>query len=286
MERTPGSPGIAIGLIDGPVHVAHPGLEPTGLRTLGGSANCARSTSVACVHGTFVAGILHARRGGAAPAICPGCTVLVRSIFPEGDVRGFPTCEPEELALAIHECVRAGARVLNLSLGLLGTSPSGERALVSALDLAAHRGVLVVAASGNQGSIGGSALTRHPGVLPVVAADMHGRMIGVSNVGASVGRRGLAAPGHEIESLSPDGGTRTFGGTSVASPFVTGTIALLWSLFPTLPAARIRNAVARETVIRSSIIPPMLDAQAAWNALLNASSVRSTRRGAPNLLAG
>jgi hypothetical protein len=53
-----------------------------------------------------------------------------------------------------------------------------------------------------------------------------------------------------------------------------------------LPAARIRNAVARETVTRSSIIPPMLDAQAALNVLQNASSVRSTPRGAPNLLAG
>jgi subtilisin family serine protease len=202
----------------------------------------------------------------------------VRSIFPEHDGRAFPSCEPAELALAIYECVRAGARVLNLSLGLLGTAQAGERALVDALDYAASRGVLVVAASGNQGSVGGSALTRHPGVLPVVAADTSGRVIDASNVSASIGRRGLAAPGEDVVSLSPDGGTRTFGGTSAASPFVTGTIALLWSLFPTLPAGRIRHAIAQVTARRTSIIPPVLDAQAAWDALVQTPSARGARR--------
>jgi subtilisin family serine protease len=277
MQRTVGSSSIAIGVIDGPVHAAHPAMDPTGIRGLGSSASCGCTTSVACAHGTFVVGILHARREGLAPAICPGCPVFVRAVFPEEDGRAFPSCEPAELASAVYECVRAGARVLNLSLGLLGTSHAGERALVGALDYAANRGVLVVAAAGNQGSVGGSALTRHPGVLPVVAADTSGRVIGVSNVGASIGRHGLAAPGEEVVSLSPDGGTRAFGGTSAASPFVTGTIALLWSLFPTLPAARIRNAVARATMIRTSIIPPLLDAEAAWEALVRAPSAPVAR---------
>jgi subtilisin family serine protease len=277
MERTAGSPSITIGLIDGPVHVAHPSMNPTGISSLGSSASCGRISSIACVHGTFVAGILHARRGGLAPAICPGCTLLVRSIFPEHDGRAFPSCEPAELALAIYECVRVGARVLNMSLGLLGSAPTGERALVGALDYAASRGVLVVAASGNQGSVGGSALTRHPAVLPVAAADAGGRVIGVSNVSASIGRHGLAAPGEDVVSLSPDGGTRTFGGTSAASPFVTGTIALLWSLFPNLPAARIRHAVVQVTTRRTSIIPPVLDAQEAWDALVQTPAARGAR---------
>ena len=274
MERTAGTSSVVIGLIDGPVNVAHPDMDQTGISSLGSSANCGHTTSVACVHGTFVAGILHSRRGGPAPAICPGCTLLVRSVFPEHD-NVLPSCEPADLALAIHDCVRAGARVLNLSLGLLGTSQAGERALVGALDYAATRGIVVVAAAGNQGAVGGSALTRHPAVLPVVAADALGHVIRVSNVGASIGRHGLAAPGESVVSLSPEGGTRTFGGTSAAAPFVTGTIALLWSLFPDLPAARVRNAVAGVTALRTSIIPPVLDAQAAWDALGRTPAARA-----------
>jgi len=272
MQRTQGSSNVAIGLIDGPVQLTHPLLESDRIKVLNNAGHCARAASVACAHGTFVAGILHARRGGAAPGICPGCTMIVRSIFPEReDGHAFPICEPEELATAVRDCVESGARVLNLSLGLLGATPGKERALVDSLGYAARRGVLVVAASGNQGVVGGSALTRHPNVLPVVAVDKSSRVIGVSNIGASIGRRGLAAPGDDVVSLSPDGGTRSFSGTSAATPFVTGAIALLWSLFPAFPAARIRMAVAGLSASRSSVVPPMLDVQTAWSALSQAS---------------
>ena len=45
-------------------------------------------------------------------------------------------------------------------------------------------------------------------------------------LGSSIGRRGLSAPGDAITSLSAAGPPLTLGGTSVAAPFVTGTIAL------------------------------------------------------------
>lgn len=268
MAQTSGHSEVRIGLIDGPVLASHPDLDATGLHSLSGSVGCERPGSAACLHGTFVAGILHARRGGVSPALCPNCALLVRPIFTENGQGGFPTCEPDELAAAVIACVNAGARLLNLSVGLLHASRHEERVLEDALNYAARRGVLVVAASGNQGSVGGSALARHPAVIPVVATGKDGRVADLSNFGNSIGRRGLAAPGEDIESLSPEGGTRRFGGTSVAAPFVTGTAALLWSLFPAATAARIRQAVTRAAGHgRSSIVPPVLDAQAAWDAL-------------------
>jgi subtilisin family serine protease len=269
MAATAGEPAVRVGLIDGPVLAGHPGLEPTGLHALNGSIGCEQADSAACLHGTFVAGILHARRGGAAPGLCPGCALVMRPIFAEGAGGGFPTSQPEELAAAIYECVNAEARVLNLSVGLMHVTSGAERALQDALDHAARWGVLVVAASGNQGEIGGSALARHPAVIPVVAAGADGRLINVSNLGGSVGRRGLAAPGDGVESLWSGGGrTRRFSGTSAAAPFVTGAAALLWSLYPTAPAARIRHALIRATGRRrNSIVPPLLDAQAAWETL-------------------
>jgi subtilisin family serine protease len=127
MERTSGSPGVTIGLIDGPVALQHPDLA--GGRVLGipgttGGA-CTHAHSAACLHGTFVAGILSARRGAAAPAICPHCTLLVRPIFAEtsSDSGQMPSARPDDLAAAIIQCIEAGARVLNLSLALASPLP-------------------------------------------------------------------------------------------------------------------------------------------------------------------
>ncbi|MEO5734327.1 MAG: S8 family serine peptidase [Rubrivivax sp.] len=268
MQQTSGSESVVVGLIDGPVLTGHPDLEGTGIDTLSGAASCLRPNSVACLHGTFVAGILHARRGSTAPALCPGCRLLVRPIFVEDDRAGFPSCEPEDLALAMVDCIRAGARLLNLSVGLLQARPSAVRVLEAALNLAARQSVLVLAAAGNQGMVGASALARHPAVLPVAASTANGTIASLSNLGHSVGRRGLAAPGDSIESLAPDGGTRRFGGTSAATPFVTGTAALLWSLYPEASVARIRHSLVHAArAARTSIAPPLLDAQAAWDAL-------------------
>src|SRR5688572_21568305 len=104
MERTSGSSEIKIGLIDGPVATQHPDLAGGHLREIPGSGRmaCARASSTACLHGTFVAGILSARRSSAAPAICPDCTLLVRPIF--GEVTSgrehMPSATPRELAAA------------------------------------------------------------------------------------------------------------------------------------------------------------------------------------------
>lgn len=270
MARTDGRADLLVALIDGPVLTTHPELEPRGLQTLGQSAaaNCQRPDSPACVHGTFVAGVLHARRGGKAPGLCPGCRLLVRPIFSEQADGGMPACDAQDLARAIVDCVQAGARLLNLSLGLGHASASALRELGDALDLAARKGALMVVAAGNQSAIGGSLLTRHAAVIPVAACALNGRIAALSNLGFAIGRRGLAAPGEDVESLSPGGGTRSFSGTSAAAPFVTGAAALLWSLFPRASAHHIRHALLHSPAqARTSIVPPLLDAQSAWDSL-------------------
>ena len=73
-----------------------------------------------------------------------------------------------------------------------------------------------------------------------------------SNLGSSIGSRGLSAPGGAITSLGATGKPLTLGGgTSVATPFVTGAIALLWSAFPTATAAQVNSSgvtIAAETI--------------------------------------
>src|SRR5262245_2169244 len=113
MGLTSGSAAISVGLIDGPVAINHSDLAGDNIREVAGAVagGCEQAESAACLHGTFVAGILCARRASVAPAICPGCNLLVRPVFAEtfsGNAE-LPSAGPEELAAAILECIKAGA---------------------------------------------------------------------------------------------------------------------------------------------------------------------------------
>jgi subtilisin family serine protease len=83
MDASRGSSNITVGLIDGPVDFEHPAFQGSAIRAVKESqiAACKIVSSIACRHGTFIAGILCAKRGLNAPAICPGCTLLIHPIF-------------------------------------------------------------------------------------------------------------------------------------------------------------------------------------------------------------
>lgn len=288
MQRSSGRSEITIALVDGPVASGHPDLAGASIRELAGTlpSVCTRVDSAACAHGTFIAGMLLGRRGSAAPSICPGCTLLLRPIFSEAtnDVgqivgpnfsSGTPVAAPEALADAIVESVNAGARVINLSCAVLQSPPDGERRLGAALDHAAQRQAIVVAAAGNQGAVGSSVLTRHPWVIPVAACGQQGMLLPESNLGKSIGSRGLMAPGENVTSLGASTPTNTFSGTSVAAPFVAGAIALVWSEYPEAGAVHIKWAILHASgQRRAAIAPPLLDAWAAYSALASPASRR------------
>lgn len=274
MAITSGAPGVVVAVLDGPVFVSHPDLRGATLQVLNADSQpYMPSRNGAYAHGTSVVGILAAGRNSLAPAICPNCTFLLRPIFSGPDDPGgeaqVSAVTSADLGLAIAECVDSGARVINLSLGLAPTPGSSPIVLLEALDYAAERGAIVVAAAGNQGDVGASAITRYPWVIPVVAYNLRGRPIPRSNLGSSIGRRGLGAPGEGIVSLSPDGRSTVCGGTSVATAFVTGAIALLWSRFTSATAAEMRVAIGEAAAAspRRGVVPPLLDAEAAYGTL-------------------
>ena len=279
MDRNQGRPEITIALIDGPLVLSHPDFAGATIREIPGKlkGTCTRPESMACAHGTLVAGILCARRCSVAPAICPGCTLLVRPIFAEMDTANgrMPNATPEELAEAIVDSVNAGARIINLSSALAQPSPKTESKLEEALNYAARRRVITVAAAGNQGVMGSSIITRHPWVIPVAACNIQGRPLSESNLGGSIGRQGLSAPGENITSLGTNGKPQTFTGTSAAAPFVTGAIALLWSEFPDASAAKVKLAITRRgRQQRNTVVPDVLDAEAAYQVMASAHNPR------------
>lgn len=270
INLTQGKSSVVIGLVDGPVVLDHPNLNSANIHEISSNSNgrCSDVASIACIHGTFIAGMLCATRGPAAPGICPECTLLVRPIFTEtsSPAEQVPSATPTELAQAIFDVAEAGARIINLSAALV-QSAHGEAELGRALDHSARKGIIVIAAAGNQGTLGSSVITRHPWVIPVVAYGLDGRLLPMSNLGSSIGRRGIGAPAEGVTSLRAAGGSLSMGGTSVAAPFVTGTVALLWSCFPDASAAEIKLAITGISRRHNAIVPALLDADQAYEAL-------------------
>jgi subtilisin family serine protease len=264
MAAGPGHPDVVVGLVDGPVDQTHDDLADARITTLPGStAICQVRQSEACRHGTAIAGILVGRGG-----VCPGCTLLVRPVFCEAPPGGTcPALTPDELAMAIVDVVDAGVRIVNLSLGVTGHALARSQAVDGAFDHALARGALVVVSAGNHGHVGPAPLMTHPWPVRVTACDATGRPLPDANLGITIGRTGLRAPGSGILTTAPGGGYQRLTGTSAAAAFVTGTAALLWSAVPRLTAPQLRAALIRPDVHRRSIVPPLLDAAASMRAL-------------------
>jgi subtilisin family serine protease len=181
------------------------------------------------------------------------------------------------LAAAIVECVDAGARVLNLSVAA-GSAFGADPDLKEALEHTRRRGVLAITAAGNQGIVGSSTITGHRWVVPVVAYSRLGRALAPSNLGRGIGLNGVGGPGDGVTSLAPGGRPAVMSGTSIATPFVAGAAALLWSLHPTAGPADVKRALLVSAGgQRRTIIPPLLDAWRAYQVL----SESRTRRAVP-----
>jgi subtilisin family serine protease len=279
MRLSTGNPNLTIGLVDGPVDFSHPAFQGAKIRTIRNSqlTACKNASNIACSHGTFIAGILCSKRGLAAPAICPGCEVILNPIFQRrydqriNNVNTVPSTTPDELSNAIVETIDAGAHIINLSLGLSTSSLVVYDSLQQTYDYALRKGVIIVVAAGNQGHIGNTSIIGHRWLIPVSSCDESGRLDPMSNFGPSLARKGLMAPGVNINSTYPEGRYARMSGTSFAAPFVTGGIALLLSLFKNNTPESIIYSVINASRDRS-ISPPLFNAEAAFNALKNGIS--------------
>ena len=193
------------------------------------------------------------------------CTFALYPIFDENSV-GIPITTPEILAEKIRRAIDEGVRIVNLSLSLYTSCIIQQSELLDVYDLATRKGVILVVAAGNQGEINNSSLLTHNWIIPVTACDGYGMVSPFSNLSPTIGRKGLMAPGIDIIGASSQtGGFVISSGTSYATPFITGTIALLWSLFPQAKSSEIVTAILPKR--KKSIIPPLLNAEEAFNSL-------------------
>ena len=214
-------------------------------------------------HGTAVASIIAARANDSygMAGIAPRVTIMPLVVL-DGDGYG----SNQGLAAAIRYATAKKARIMNVSV----TGYENDDEVRFALHEAQQSGVLMVMAVGNSVYEEGEDLAELP-VYPACNGknDVMSTMIRVTgtdtldqraphaNFGADC--TDIAAPGHELLGASPidlpSGSTATttyehvlgLTGTSVASPMVAGTAALIASVRPELSASEIRKILLTTT---------------------------------------
>ena len=120
--------------------------------------------------------------------------------------------------------------VINMSLVV----KSDYQSLRDAVTVAYDSGVLIVAAAGNNGTCSGTDDTvkypgRYPQVMAVAATNSADGRPCFSSTGSAIE---VAGPGNNIYSTDKNGDYTTNSGTSMASPHVAGTAALVWAAYP------------------------------------------------------
>lgn len=237
---TRGNPRIIIGIVDSGVDVTHPDLKGKIIDTYNGADNNKDVTDV-IGHGTHVAGISAAmtNNGLGVAGVAPDCGILAVK------VSSGTSSSPSTAGIAngVIWAADHGANVINLSLGARRES----QVISDAVRYALSKNVVVVAATGNDSGNIMSYPAVLPGVVAVGATDSKDVRARYSNYGRWVS---VTAPGSDILSTFPLNtnliGQKEYGaisGTSMATPFVTGLVALIRSKYPTMPAAMVKQVL-------------------------------------------
>jgi subtilisin family serine protease len=164
----------------------------------------------------------------------------------------LPASDTALVAEGINWSVAQGAKVINMSFGVLGSDD-----LAAAVKAAAAADVVLIASSGNDGR-GGSGYrypAAYPEVLPVGAVDRNGKVAAFSSKGAEVR---ISAPGVNIavaDGEKPDA-YAVVDGTSPATAMVSGAAALIRAKYPELSAAEVVDRLTSTAVDRG---PPGRD---------------------------
>ncbi|MFD3480672.1 type VII secretion-associated serine protease mycosin [Streptomyces sp. NPDC058695] len=231
--------GVTVAVIDSGVELNNPDLQGRVLDGLDLAPDEAGDEHTDYEgHGTGMAGLIAgtgARRGGqGAFGLAPEAKILpIR--MPDGSQASnqYGAAEQfnKEAPKAIRFAVDRGAKVINISQGVLGGSPQ----LTGSVDYALKKGALIFASTGNDGE--GLNKAEYPAATPgVVAVSALGKDLHMTDESTHGKQVDIAAPGddmvHACGSKSSDTGLCRSHGTSDATALASASAALIWSKHP------------------------------------------------------
>ncbi|MFM8273634.1 MAG: S8 family peptidase, partial [Gemmata sp.] len=202
-------------------------------------------------HGTHVAGTIGAVGNNGVGVVGVNWNVKIMALkflsaSGSGAISGAISC--------LDYAVSHGAKLSNNSWGGGGYSST----MAAAIGRAQSAGHIFVAAAGNNGQNNdvtafypASYIQSYNNVVTVAATDSNDALASFSNYGASSVT--LAAPGVGILSTTPNNTYSSFSGTSMASPHVTGAIALYWGANPTLSYTQVIDKLKTSVDVLSNL---------------------------------
>ena len=228
--------GVTVAVIDTGIDKDHPDLEANivgGRNFVGKGPSWRRKVDPEKWdddngHGTHVAGTVAAiDNEEGVIGVAPGASLLGVKVLDQNG-GGYLSDIVDGIYWAVdigpdgEEASGDEADVINMSLG----TTYNVQTFRDAVDYAEGQGVVVVASAGNEGSGTDTVLypAKYGSVIAVAATWSNDERASFSSTGPSVE---LAAPGVYVYSTYKDGQYGTLSGTSMASPHVAGTAALV-----------------------------------------------------------
>ncbi len=266
---TKGSSDIKVAVVDDGIDPSHPMfdgriVEPYNVFTQN------NVLSKGDGHGTHVAGLAIGSDGfyskGAA-GVAPNCKLIPVQVFDNRQ------CPLSALVAGVMYAVHHDADVVNLSIcpsfkGLNMLPPQSqdqiarqhfknvERLWSRVCSIAARKKCILVFAAGNDDILASvPPENRNLSSIVVTAVDKNMYPTDFTNYGPC---SDISAPGKDIMSAYPNNSFKSFDGTSMAAPIVSGTVALMKSLKKDLTVDQARNVLYKSGADVYGYIPPMV----------------------------
>lgn len=190
-------------------------------------------------HGTHVMGILNAKHDNRGlTGVAPDAEVYAVKVIDQG---GEGTIE--DIAEGIAWAVQNDMDIINMSIGTFHNS----EILTTVIGLAVANGTIVVASAGNEGVYTGSGENmtypaRLSSVISVGAVNEFLLRATFSSTGTELD---IMGPGVDIVSTSKSGNYESRSGTSMATPFITGMVAILKEAYPEKTVFEIQDMIQK-----------------------------------------
>ncbi len=280
-DTSQGSGDVSVAVIDTGVLLAHPDLEGQllpGFDFISDPDNALDGDGVdnnpddpgdggaffsSSFHGTHVAGIAAAGDNGiGGTGVAPGSRIMPLRVLGRNGGTSADLIEALRYAGGLTnisgEVPSQPVSIVNMSLGGGGYSQFEQDTITELVS----QNILIVASAGNEGSTQPMYPAAYDGVVSVAATNIAGTLTQYTNFGTTVD---IAAPGGSTDSdVNADGladgilstlgddssGNIEFGwgiltGTSMSAPHVSGVLALMKSLYPSLSPSDIENLLLR-----------------------------------------
>lgn len=241
--------GVKVCIVDSGIDTSHPDLSSMNLVQWRDFVNNQEEPYDDQGHGTSMAGILVSN--GWMKGVAPKVDLYVAKAL-----SGNGSGDDGDVAEAIDWCVDQGVNIISLSLGgapgLIPFNPFSGRDSGDAAGDAADQGIVVIAAAGNDGGPDDDGDVAHPSserlVISVGGVTQDGSHWSGSSIGDNNGnlfpiilprqdphkKPEIVAPAQGVPVINNQGTWSIVDGTSAATVFVTGAVALLLEAQPSL----------------------------------------------------